>query len=111
MREYLIFNTQAQALAAAAAIYQIGAAYAASLGRTVDEGIVSTREDGADDPAAAKSTAWDIPKQRLTDGKWIVLHPQYHPNASDPDAAAMIGPAVIGLTVETWVEDWFEVED
>ena len=59
--EYMIFNTQSLAQGACDAI--------ASIGQFPLIGVRAS--DGTPQPEKQKTTAWDIPRERL-DGKWIV---------------------------------------
>jgi len=79
--DYLIFDTETQAIAINNAIFEIAKVLYASKGFPVDEdGIISSR-DGVFDDAEVKTTSWYTPQQRLDD-KWIVLHPR-HSAAAD----------------------------
>jgi len=62
-------------------------------------------------PGATRTTAWDIPKQRL-DGAWIVLHPENHPSSQDtlPNGQKMVDFTMQGVTyssIEEWTPTWF----
>ena len=96
--EYMIFNTQSLAQDACDEIAQIG-----------QLPIVGLRaSDGQPQPDKQKTTAWDIPRQRL-DGKWVVarlpltFRQQYAENEAEFDASY---PHVI----EEYSSDWFQGE-
>lgn len=110
-QEHLVFDTQEAAQGVSDAIYVFGASYAVGQGYSVDgSGIVGRNPDGTSKPSAERTTAWDIPRQRL-DGKWIVLHPKYHPAAADPSAAVGLANLLSGITVEAETEAWFTPDD
>jgi len=81
MTDYLIYDTQTQADAANQVIYQTGLQLRTLAGYTVDAGGLIGRMAGVDNPAGGRTSGWDIPKQRQTDNKWCVLHPNTNPKA------------------------------
>jgi lipocalin len=93
--EYMIFDTQSLAQGACDAIAQIG-----------QFPLIGVRaSDGTPQPEKQKTTAWDIPRQRL-DGKWIVarlplsFREQYAEHEAEFDANF---PHVI----EEYSNEWF----
>ena len=107
--QYLIFDTKDQAVQAERAIYNVGVVLAKAEGYTVDAAGIAGKSSGVDNAAAAKTAAWDVPRQRL-DGKWIVLHPIHHPAATDANGAALLaqlGPALSDVPVELEDPSWW----
>ncbi len=78
--DYLVYDNVVAAQADAKLIFQRGAAIATQRGFEVDASGITGKRDGQDAADAEKTTAWDVPRQRL-DGKWVVLHPKHHPMA------------------------------
>jgi hypothetical protein len=75
---FLVANDQAAAQAINDAIEVRGRELFSQFGYGVDEqgDIIGKRvSDGVLQPSAQRTTAWDVPRQRL-DGKWIISHPE-----------------------------------
>ncbi|WP_158874016.1 hypothetical protein [Antarcticirhabdus aurantiaca] len=85
MTLFLVFDTLAAADAAERIVFERGAQIAALNGYTLDEagGIVGMTPAGEVALEAARTTRWDVPRQRL-DGRWVFTHPQHHPAAREP---------------------------
>lgn len=79
---YLVYGTQAEALADLALINARGRAFYSAAGYEIraDGAVIGEDADGDPDPRGLTVT-WDVPRQRL-DGKWVVLHPENQPMAT-----------------------------
>jgi hypothetical protein len=42
-------------------------------------GVVPRGLDGVDRPWATRTSGWAVPRQRMNDNKWVILHPENHP--------------------------------
>lgn len=109
--DYIVFDTEDAASVAEQIIFGFGADIASQLGYTVDEVGIAGRRQGESSPNTAHTTHWDVPWQRLTDGKWVVLHPKYHPTAEDPDSLAALEALLGDIVVDAASSDWRPSED
>jgi hypothetical protein len=112
---FFVFNTEAAALAAGATIWARVKQFYTTLGYVVDvDGtIVGKRlSDGVDQPSAARTTAWAVPRQRL-DGKWVLEHTETSANsdlaidAQGTPVWQFLQQEVTGASVEEEADGWF----
>lgn len=114
MVRYLVHATEAEALASAAAIDRRARAVFLAQGYTLrDDGAVIGKVLGVDNPAGVTVT-WDVPRQRLTDGAWILEHPETHPSAGflvSPGVTVLqfVTQDVLAVPVEDADPSWFPV--
>lgn len=108
--DYLVFGSEQDALALETQVFAFGKSVAELNGYETNGGIVG-KADGISKPENQHTLRWAIPKQRL-DGKWVFLSPRYHPSAVDNETYQQQLGLILGNTVvETYSDDWFEIED
>jgi len=109
--DYIVSETQSDSSNLERIIFSFGVQLAIQAGCDIDEngGILGKRQ-GVSAFQSQPTTFWDIPRQRA-DGKWIVLHPKYHPSASDSAQLSSLESALGEITVEPFRGDWFPQEE
>ena len=109
--DYVVSESLEDSLSAERTIFNYGVQLAIQAGCEIDEsgGIVGKKQ-GVSSPNSQSTTSWDNPRQRA-DGKWIILHPKYHPSASDVSALASLESLLGEITVEPFQSDWFPQEE
>lgn len=109
--DYLVFDTEENAIAVERKIYQTGAALAAERGYKVDAKGILGFVDGKPAPDDhTRTVRWYKPRQRM-DGKWVVRHPKHSQILqSEPALAERLAFALDGLKVEAMADDWFRRE-
>ena len=110
---YLVFESEEAALSAEGAIFGYGAWLAQEEGYVVDVSGIKGKRLGETDHSAPVIDRWDIPEER-SDGKWVVIHPEKHPAASDPamlESLIDLLSGFVSFAEEEAADWWFEVED
>lgn len=95
--EYLVFDTEATAIAAEAMICQLGG--------TPIVGVNAAT--GLPDPAAQQTERWAIPRQRL-DGKWVFPRVPAHRRTHITPVQEAAFDAAFANTIENFSPEWFE---
>ena len=109
--DYIVTDTFEEANLIERTIFIYGQTLAVNAGyQLTNDGEVIGLNRGLSAPDAQATSSWDIPTQRL-DGKWVLLHPKYHPSASDAEKLAALNAEIGEVTVETRQTDWFPDTD
>lgn len=114
-QEYLVFDTPDAAQVAERVIFNVGVMLAKKAGLVADADRIVGIKGGKPNNAGSGTQAWDTPRQRETDGKWVVTHPKYHRQARDTDLLAELMAEIEQRAgahrVEKMQPDWFPVRD
>lgn len=106
---YLIFDTQAGAIAADKNIFKaITTEYKSTGGKEDAQGLIG-KVRGVDRPNSVRTTRWDEPRQG-EDGKWCLLHPENYRLTERPGKHGLIAKMMKNLNsvpVEEYSDDWF----
>jgi len=102
MAIFLVFDTETEAQTANQTVFDTALPIYRLQGYDADAQGLIGKKNGVVNPSGGRTTAWDIPRQRL-DGKWIVVDPATHPAAQtilpDGQKALDIMNAALGTVI------------
>lgn len=107
--DYLVYDTEEEALAAERIVFNFGKLLAKNSGYLTN-GAIHGLKNGVSDETTAITDKWSVVQQRL-DGKWVILHPKYHSAAKDPLLLSGLMDSVGDVVIEPIGSDWFETKE
>lgn len=107
--DYLVYNTAQDAETAQNIIFEFGKQLAQAAGYYVDDDIHG-KKNGVSDATTGVTTRWCDVLERL-DGKFVILHPKYHPAAIDQDLLAQLIIQLEPISEETKQDNWFPITE
>ena len=109
--DYIVSESFEDSLSVERTIFNFGVQLAVQAGCEInDSGGIVGKKQGVSSSDSQATMSWDTPRERAA-GKWSVLHPKYHPSASDDSALASLESLLGEITVEPFQSDWFPQEE